>query len=190
LSEVEILMKELGRHISDHTQIFFGTAVDTRMGNRLSVTLISSVSPDGVVAEPPKKTFLSPPIEPPPPAPAPIWEQREEPPTVTEAPAEETETSAPATEFAQFEQVNPEHEVEIEEKAVEEIVPPPIPVTARKKPSVLKEPKSPAEKKQAKQEVLQFEPVTRGRFEKSEPTIVEGQDLDVPTFLRKNVRVK
>ena len=42
----------------------------------------------------------------------------------------------------------------------------------------------------AKQEVLQFESVTRGRFEKSEPTIVEGQDLDVPTFLRKNVRVK
>jgi cell division protein FtsZ len=46
------------------------------------------------------------------------------------------------------------------------------------------------EKIVAKQEVLQFESVTRGRFEKSEPTIVEGQDLDVPTFLRKNVRVK
>jgi cell division protein FtsZ len=45
-------------------------------------------------------------------------------------------------------------------------------------------------KVQAKQEVLQFESVTRGRFEKSEPTIVEGQDLDVPTFLRKNIRVK
>ena len=43
---------------------------------------------------------------------------------------------------------------------------------------------------QAKQEVMQFEPVTRGRFEKSEPTIVEGQDLDVPTYLRKNLRVK
>ena len=42
----------------------------------------------------------------------------------------------------------------------------------------------------AQQEVLQFEPVTRGRFEKSEPTIVEGQDLDIPTFLRKNIRVK
>jgi cell division protein FtsZ len=43
---------------------------------------------------------------------------------------------------------------------------------------------------QAKQEVLQFEPVTRGRFEKSEPTIVEGEDLDVPTYLRKNIKVK
>src|SRR5205814_5162302 len=46
LSEVEILMKELGRHVSDQTQILFGTAVDGRMGNRLSVTIISSLGSD------------------------------------------------------------------------------------------------------------------------------------------------
>src|SRR5437773_4694603 len=46
LSEVEILMKELGRHVSDQTQILFGTAVDGRMGNRLSVTIISSLAGD------------------------------------------------------------------------------------------------------------------------------------------------
>ena len=44
--------------------------------------------------------------------------------------------------------------------------------------------------KAAQQETLQFEPVSRGRFDKSEPTIVDGQDLDVPTFLRRNVRVR
>src|ERR1700716_1883640 len=44
LSEVEIVMKELGRHIHDHTHIIFGTSVDGRMGNRLSVTLISSLA--------------------------------------------------------------------------------------------------------------------------------------------------
>jgi cell division protein FtsZ len=50
---------------------------------------------------------------------------------------------------------------------------------------------TPASKKaEAKQETLQFEPVSRGRFEKSEPTIIDGQDLDVPTFLRKNVKVR
>jgi cell division protein FtsZ len=43
--------------------------------------------------------------------------------------------------------------------------------------------------REEKQETLQFEPVTRGRFEKSEPTIVDGQDLDVPTFLRRNLKV-
>ena len=41
-----------------------------------------------------------------------------------------------------------------------------------------------AAKAKAKQETLQFESTTRGRFDKSEPTIVEGEDLDVPTFLR------
>jgi hypothetical protein len=79
----------------------------------------------------------------------------------------------------------------------------PPPVRKEKKPMPRDEPenapepalvKPPPVRKQsfthARQEVMQFEPVTRGRFEKSEPTIVEGQDLDVPTFLRKNVRVK
>ena len=54
LSEVEILMQELGRHISDHTQILFGTSVDGRMGNRLSVTLISSLPADEVEVAPRK----------------------------------------------------------------------------------------------------------------------------------------
>ena len=52
LSEVEILMHELGRHINDHTQILFGTSVDGRMGNRLSVTLISSLPSEEEVAPP------------------------------------------------------------------------------------------------------------------------------------------
>ncbi len=36
------------------------------------------------------------------------------------------------------------------------------------------------------QELLQLEPVGgKGRFAKTDPTIVDGEDLDVPTFLRK-----
>jgi cell division protein FtsZ len=72
-------------------------------------------------------------------------------------------------------------------KSAPRLIPP------KKKPVVekeIKKPKAPKEKPYAKQEMMQFEPVTRGRFEKSEPTIVEGQDLDIPTFLRKNIRVK
>ena len=83
LSEVEILMQELGRHVGDHTQILFGTSVDGRMGNRLSVTLISSLAPDGRcggAAE--RKSLQRPrPVEPPPPPPEtepPIWEQQQE----------------------------------------------------------------------------------------------------------------
>ncbi len=33
-------------------------------------------------------------------------------------------------------------------------------------------------------------PTIRGRFDKSEPTIIDGEDLDVPTFMRKNLRMK
>jgi cell division protein FtsZ len=37
------------------------------------------------------------------------------------------------------------------------------------------------------QEQMRFEPVNRGRFEKTDPTIVDGEDLDVPTFMRQRV---
>ncbi len=58
------------------------------------------------------------------------------------------------------------------------------PATAEKLDAAT-DPSKPAKpKKAAKQETLQFESTTRGRFDKSEPTIVEGEDLDVPTFLR------
>jgi cell division protein FtsZ len=93
-----------------------------------------------------------------------------------------------------------EESISFEEPMAAEATPPPPPVPNEPEPHIVAPPKKmaaqkeermPAEKSlQAKQETLQFEPVTRGRFEKSEPTIVEGEDLDVPTYLRKNVRVK
>jgi len=101
---------------------------------------------------------------------------------------------------AAMEAALPAENIPFEEPAENEAAPPPTllpskpePVfnASQKKSVPAKEEKSAAEKSiQAKQEVLQFEPVTRGRFEKSEPTIVEGEDLDVPTYLRKNIRVK
>lgn len=39
----------------------------------------------------------------------------------------------------------------------------------------------------ARQQQLPLEIVSKGRFEKSEPTIHHGEDLDVPTFMRRNV---
>jgi len=193
LSEVEILMRELGRHVRDHTQIVFGTAVDGKMGNRLSVTIISSLaSEDSIAAQdtsPPPEPFLAPP-------PA-ILEQVEEPP-----PAPPTIDIVPETESVASLEPAPDDLIAVEPPVAAEAPPPPVPapsikkptprlIPPKKKPVVEKEAKPPKEKSvQAKQEVLQFEPVTRGRFEKSEPTIVEGQDLDIPTFLRKNIRVK
>lgn len=71
-----------------------------------------------------------------------------------------------------------------------EPVPPPAPVR-NVPPHHPKPSHSPPQKQtppKIKQETLQFEPVARGRFEKIEPTIVEGEDLDVPTFLRLNMK--
>ena len=207
LTEVEILMQELGKHIHDHTQIIFGTAVDSRMGNRLSVTLISSLaSGEEEVAAPVKPMRVAKPksVAPPEPEPVaeirpPIWEQPAEvlPPVVAEEPepAFETQPFVPeliqADEPVAFEPEAAPLAEAPEETFIEEPPQQPRVILPKKKPAPFKEPAPVLEKKpHAKQEVMQFEPVTRGRFEKSEPTIVEGQDLDVPTFLRKNVRVK
>jgi len=93
-----------------------------------------------------------------------------------------------------------EESISFEEPVAAEATPPSPPVPSEHEPHIVappkkmaaqKEEKAPVEKSlHAKQETLQFEPVTRGRFEKSEPTIVEGEDLDVPTYLRKNIKVK
>src|SRR4029077_11475651 len=67
LSEVEILMNELGRHVRDHTQIILGTAVDGRMGNRLSVTIISSLGTEDSLPAQSIPTMPAPFLAPPPP---------------------------------------------------------------------------------------------------------------------------
>ena len=43
---------------------------------------------------------------------------------------------------------------------------------------------------QPRQENLPLEGVPRGRFEKSEPTLYNGEDLDVPTYIRRGVSLK
>jgi cell division protein FtsZ len=196
LSEVEIVMKELDRHVSDDTQILFGTAVDGRLGDRLSVTIISSFAAnDNAVPQ----QAQTPPVGSAPSMP-PAWEQpRESPPKIEvepePAPIDDFQ-SAETTPIEEPEPIEvesaPAPSVESVSSAFEVVDTPEPPVsTPPRKSAPAKEEKVSAEKSmQAKQEVLQFEPVNRGRFEKSEPTIVGGEDLDVPTYLRKKIRVK
>jgi hypothetical protein len=179
------------------------------MGNRLSVTLISSLATEEEVAPAVAKAAPQPkPARKPKPDPEPTPVAWPEPPMLEEP--EEIPTAAVADELpvehAPFvpelieadltsptfvEPIQPEPVASLPEEPEIDEPPQPRLILPKKKPAIFKEPQPVAEKKpQAKQEMMQFEPVTRGRFEKSEPTIVEGQDLDVPTFLRKNVRVK
>jgi len=65
--------------------------------------------------------------------------------------------------------------------------PPHQPVEEVPKPELVVAQKSPAK---PKQETLPLEGVSRGRFDKSEPTLYDGEDLDVPTFIRRGVSIK
>jgi cell division protein FtsZ len=184
LGEVQIIMEELNRHINDRTKLFMGISVDPEMGQRLSVSIISSL---GSPLE--QEASLLPSAT------------RDEP--VLPAQPERVVDAGqfvPNTRPTEFPEADPGHseallpEMDLERFSLSEPEPipekestPPLPREPGLKPAS----RAPAVKKvEAKQEVLPFEPVSRGRFEKSEPTIVDGQDLDVPTFLRKQVKFR
>ena len=180
LGEIGNVMEELNRHVSDRTQLMMGIAIDSSMGSRLSVSLISSLggSPERVAKadypalEEPERLG---------PAPTPAAGVLPEPVAHLQLGDE------PATNGQKIE-VPPSEEAMILEPAGKRL----SGSRASKKevaPADQAASKAPPKKIEAKQEVLQFDAVSRGRFEKSEPTIIDGQDLDVPTFLRRRVKV-
>ena len=44
LAEVESVMKQLGRHVPDETQILFGIGIDPKLGDSMTISLISALS--------------------------------------------------------------------------------------------------------------------------------------------------
>ncbi len=176
VQEITSLMDEFNKHIGDDTRIDFGLATDAKLGRRLCVTILSSTGAPETVAEsvgvrrtPPREV-----------------------PASTQPPKRTTAAPAPVAEEAA--ELLPD-DVD-EEELLPAAKPEPAPVAAVKtappaqtyrKPAAEK---AAAAKKEEKAEQMTLEPANRGRFEKSEPTIVDGQDLDVPTFLRKNLKVK
>jgi len=171
LNEVQLLMEELNRHINDSTRILFGASVDPKLGQRMTVTLISSLP-------------------------------AQMPPPVAALPQPTRASVAPAA--PDFQEQNghaPEPAISFVDSD-DEVANAPAAATVRAVPVGGVPRMTPAaqrlaqlahgggERRPVKQEQMQFEPVTRGRFEKSEPTIIDGQDLDVPTFLRRNARPK
>jgi len=162
-SEVAAVMREVRRHTAEDAKLFLGVTTVSDPSAPLSVTLFGNYSTTAL-AEPAK----------------------------VPAPASAGETASTAVSAARTEPA-PVGESETAPEASSEQ--PPASADAKEAKSAgqtgaPREPaKSPATKpvpktKAAKQETLQFESTTRGRFDKSEPTIVEGEDLDVPTFLR------
>ena len=64
------------------------------------------------------------------------------------------------------------------------------PVVAVPQPESKAEPKVRRRRQTAKQQELQLQTISKGRFEKSEPTLYGGEDLDVPAFIRRNLPLK
>jgi cell division protein FtsZ len=187
LGEVTLLMEELNRHIHDTTRLLFSTSIDPKLGGRLGVTLLSSLSPQAsqVAAAP----FLRPAVIPEPEAEVLASKityesvTRREPP----APPVQKEELAPVSEVIPLALPEPPSPPPAQRPEVAASASPlPEPISARNgKPNG-----KPKPVREERQEQMTFEPVTRGRFEKSEPTIIDGQDLDVPAFMRMNVKVK
>jgi cell division protein FtsZ len=188
LHEVQTVTDELHRHLPEQARLFFGVAVDPALAGKLSVSILASTSTEPIAV-------LAPPL------------------AEAEPELDENESLISAEDLALAE----EEELEAIAAAdtpsllpeIETAPPPPKPATTGgsklfaplrnlRKPAAPEPPAEPAKpaapkkdaKKEQKLEQMQFEPVNRGRFEKSEPTIIDGQDLDVPTFMRRNVRVK
>jgi cell division protein FtsZ len=182
LGEVGIVMEELNRHVSDRTQLMMGIAIDAGMGSRLSVCIISSL---GDSSDRPLKAEAYPALQEPERAEIEVTREK------VSDPAPPAHVPEPVITL-RLEDERPIDGVKLD--AAE-------PVEAVESRASRKEngkeaasadkaaPKALPKKIEAKQEVLQFDAVSRGRFEKSEPTIIDGQDLDVPTFLRRRVKV-
>lgn len=163
LNEVTVLMEELNRYISDTTRLLFSVAVDAGLGGKMTVSILGALGDPVFAVEPTRPPVVALP----PPVAVPVAERQR---IVAESPVSHVE--------------------EIEEPKLaataESAIPLPETRIARSSKSVAKQKPS----REEKQEQMTFEPVNRGRFEKSEPTIVDGQDLDVPAFMRMNLRVK
>ena len=89
-------------------------------------------------------------------------------------------------------------ELSLERKSPEEVARDASPATTvsirtKKETSAKSKPTTPAAKSTATynqtQGMFELNPYQRGRFDKSEPTIFDGEDLDVPTFLRRGIKL-
>lgn len=239
LFEVQTLMRELGRHVDERAQIFFGMAVDPSLKKSMTVTVFSPLLPEDSSESTESSTTLdrmaAPSVvagelfSPPPPAdelPSDAWESGSEP-TEPEArvetppePDEDHQTPAsfeseivpvsmPAYQesvgVSQDEEELPTESVRSELDTRRVVLQSPTPSRQAEEDSVpepgkstrirLGQPLRPPVRGMdelvgapdpAGQRELQLGARNDGgRFDKSEPTVIDGEDLDLPAYMRK-----
>ncbi len=172
-AEVGAIMQEIARQASEGSMLHLGVSTLQDMNAPVVVTILAKAGAASPAAAPVVRPRPAPaPARPPTPRPLPVEPEPDLPVVSGLVPADKTPEAAEPEPLA--------------EPAPARHAPPPRPAPPQPspKPHSATKPVPP----KIKQETLQFEPVARGRFEKIEPTIVEGEDLDVPTFLRLNVK--
>lgn len=203
LLEIELLMQGLQKFVRDDAHLLFGAAIDSSLGGALSLTLISSL-PDGSFPQTARKlpaarelttekTFPDPAAKP--------QTQPEEAPFFAATPSIEKKapepeifpaSSSPAADAAEpsgFELFEPAPTAARQTEAPQAPEPEPAaPPKRAKKPSEA-EPDPQKVRLSVKatgtQSELSLDSVPRGRFEGENPNVFEGEDLDLPPFLRK-----
>ena len=165
MAEVNRVMSQIN-HACEYAHIIMGAAVEAELGDRLSVTAIAARQPEAGAADAVT-------------APAVLREG-------DEARSKRTagETVEASAFDSQFIEKNPPT------RPPSRFVPPPPELGPEKKQQLLAQQKRRPYRKpgsKMRQGTLPLEIVSRGRFEKSEPTIYHGEDLDVPTYIRRGV---
>ena len=166
MAEVHRVMSQISR-ACENAQIIMGAAVEPDFGDRLSVTVIATRRGRGE-AEAHRPC-----------GPSPVSRVAEAGPLESPVPVEES----PAFDSEFFEKSQPA-------RPASRYVAPPPELTADKKEQLLAQQNGKACRKprsKMRQGVLPLEIVSKGRFVKSEPTIHRGEDLDVPTYIRRGV---
>jgi cell division protein FtsZ len=163
MMDVNRIMEALNRHC-ERAHIIMGAAIDEALAERLCVTLVASRGSGELQraadAEPPDLNRLA----------APEAARRSVAPELDSQLEDPEALPRPASRF---------------------VAPPPA-LTPERAEQLLKRQAggNGRQRRQAsrlRQGQLALEIVTKGRFEKSEPTIRRGEDLDVPTYIRRGV---
>jgi cell division protein FtsZ len=162
MADIHRVMDQIRRQ-SENAHLIMGAAVDASFAERLAVTLVASrraPTPECIADPPPGQIRL---------------------------PAQQKAAATGAPEL-ETQLLHPDHTPRPPSRFV---APPPEFTPERAEQLIAQQSgKNPAKtRKPAKlrQSHLPLEIISKGRFEKSQPTIYRGQDLDVPTYTRRGV---